>query len=118
MACIEAIKKNIDNLRRQQQKLTEVPITAAAAGGLGTVQSESTDMAAAADRHDTAVEGVYPLICYRICFYTCILCSMHNSPLLVPSALLVRCNVLVRGCHIKEFFAHPIKNIKYSVNFF
>ena len=68
MACIEANKKNIDNLRRQQQKHTEVPITAAAAGGLGTVQSESTDMAAAADRHDTAVEGVYPLICYRICF--------------------------------------------------
>ena len=90
MACIEANKKNIDNLRRQQQKLTEVPITAAAAGGLGTVQSESTDMATAADRHDTAVEGVYPLICYRICFYTCILGSMHNNPLLVPWALLVR----------------------------
>ena len=90
MACIAANKKNIVNLRRQQQKDTEVPITAAAAGGLGTVQSESTDMAAAADRHDTAVEGRYLLICYQICFYTCILGNMHNNPLLVPWSLLVR----------------------------
>lgn len=57
MACIEANKKNIDNLRRLQQKLTEVPVNPAA---LGTVQSESVDLA---DRQDTAAaEGMFELL--------------------------------------------------------